>query len=96
MRDVAGWVIVSQRTARTLAESLTLNAMYEHRRSGMDRRFGFGRRMAGDRRRLSVPVEVDRRSGGERRSGDDRRQLFDRRSGVRRFSTQRLSGTVQV
>lgn len=41
--------------------------------SGEDRRSGRERRRA-DRRKVDIPVEVDRRSGNDRRCSEDRRK----------------------
>lgn len=60
--------------------------MEERRGSLGDRRFGFGRRMAGERRDEPVEVDEDRRSDADRREGEERRVLFDRRGSVRRLT----------
>jgi hypothetical protein len=54
------------------------------RRSSLDRRRSFGRRMVRDRRRDHVPTLRERRSGAERRHRHAWRPLADRRSGAER------------
>jgi len=47
---------------------------------GGDRRRDFGRRITRDRRRDTIAVQVERRSGTDRRSGGQRRARADRRT----------------
>ena len=59
-------------TERTLQE--------QPRRRGVDRRRDLGRRIVRDRRRETLDVESERRSGTDRRSGTQRRARGERRT----------------